>query len=79
MKVAQRNTPTKEARKPMADVHVFVTNNSGQTAGLTLDENDDMVEHLKRMQRRDEVAKVEVKKIPKAAASKAAESKTNES
>lgn len=54
----------------MADVHVFVTNNSGQKSGLTLDEDHDLVEHLKKMAKRDELASVEVKAVPAAKAAK---------
>ena len=55
----------------MANVQVHVTNNSGKKVGLTLDEDSDLLTHLQKMQRREELAKVEVKKPAARSAGKA--------
>lgn len=44
----------------MGNVHVQVTNKSGGVVTLRLDENDERVEYLKKLVKRDELEAVKV-------------------
>lgn len=56
----------------MGNVHVHVTNKSGGELTLLLDENDERVEYLKKLVKRDELEAVKVSKVAEKSAPRSA-------
>lgn len=45
----------------MANMHVTVKNTSGQTVVFSMDEDDERIEHFRKLVRREELESVDVK------------------